>query len=144
MNLLQTSYPAVPCKSEKLGLLALQAVKEEEALEAKRQQSRIELEAAMRERRAREEATKRREARKVAERDERATQVQQRMQELQASWADNKAHNEVCQLPCTQSLSRLCGQSLPSQRCMQFGMKSRHTCQVDSLCNAAAEQSSVC
>ena len=108
-------------------------MKEEEALEAKRQQSRIELEAAMRERKAREEAAKRREARKVAERDERATQVQQRMQELQASWADNKAHNEVCQLPCTQSLLRLHGQSLPLQRCMQFWMKSRHTCQFDSL-----------
>ena len=74
-------------------------MKEEEALEAKRQQSRIELEAATRERKAREQAAKRREARRVAERDERAKQVQQRMQELQATWAENKAHSEVCDIP---------------------------------------------
>lgn len=74
----------------------MQAAKEAEVLEAKRQQSKIELEAAMRESKAREEAAKRREARKAAERDEKARQAQQRLKELQTSWAENKAITEAC------------------------------------------------
>lgn len=76
-------------------VLQQQAEKEVAALEAKRHQSRIELEAAMREKRALEEAEKRRAVRQAADRDAKAKQAQQRLQELQASWADNKVAAEA-------------------------------------------------
>ena len=76
-------------------LIYTQAEKELEALEAKRQQSRIELEAALREKKALEEAEKRRKQRLVAERDEKAKRAQEHLKELQASWAENKIVSEA-------------------------------------------------
>lgn len=73
----------------------LQAEKELEALEAKRQQSRIELEAALREKKALEEAEKRRKQRAAAERDEKAKRAEEHLKQLQATWADNKNLAEV-------------------------------------------------
>lgn len=73
----------------------LQAEKELEALEAKRQQSRIELEAHLREKRALEEAEKRRKQRAVAERDEKAKRAEEHLKQLQATWAENKNLAEV-------------------------------------------------
>ena len=73
----------------------LQAEKEFEALEAKRQQSRIELEAALRERKALDEAEKRRKQRAAAERDEKAKKAEEHLKQLQATWAENKNHAEV-------------------------------------------------
>ena len=76
-------------------LLDVQAAKEVAVLEARRHQSRIELEAATREKKAREDAAKRKQARQDAERDEKARVAQARLQELQAVWADNKVQAEV-------------------------------------------------
>ena len=75
--------------------LDVQAAKEVAVLEARRHQSRIELEAATREKKAREDAAKRKQARQDAERDEKARVAQARLQELQAVWADNKVQAEV-------------------------------------------------
>lgn len=77
----------------------IQAEKELEALEAKRQQSRIELEAALREKKALEEAEKRRKARAAAERDEKAKRADEHLKQLQATWAENKNLAEVTVAP---------------------------------------------
>ena len=69
-------------------------------IEARRHQSKIEIEAAHREKKAREDAAKRRAVRQEAERDEKARQSQARLQELQATWADNKVQAEVSTFVC--------------------------------------------
>lgn len=64
-------------------------------MEFRRQRSKLDLDLAMRQKRAKEEAAKRAEARRVAERDVAARQAQERVAALRESWAETKAVNEV-------------------------------------------------
>ena len=66
-----------------------------EALESRRQQSKLELDAAARQRALEEEAARRKAERAAQEKDRMARQAQERLEQLRASWAENKALQEV-------------------------------------------------
>lgn len=103
-----------PCSLQGVTPVNLQAERELEALEAKRQQSRIELEAALREKKALEEAEKRRKQRAAAERDQQAKRAEEHLKQLQAAWAENKNLAEVTFAGMHQSLLVRCE---PCQQC---------------------------
>lgn len=108
--------------------VSLQAEKEAEAIEYRRQRSKMDMEMAMKQKKAQEEAGKRAEARRAAERDIKAREAQERLKALKESWAEQKVVAEVGGVSCR--ITFLLAPSAPECRGFHI-LKERHDSSED-------------